>query len=94
VARHEKAVKFTISVPADVYEAIERERSAVGETRSGYVVHSIQTMLRRQQEREWDEQYRRGYEEHPETPEELAELEAWTAASAQAIYEELGPWEE
>lgn len=94
MTRREKAVKVTISLPADVYEALERERHAVGETRSEYLAHSIQTLLRQKQEREWDEQYRRGYEEHPETPEELAELEAWTAASAEVIAEELGPWEE
>jgi metal-responsive CopG/Arc/MetJ family transcriptional regulator len=83
--RREKAVKVTISLPAELYETIEQKRQAIGETRSEYVVRSIEELLREQQEAEWDEQYRRAYDEQPETEEELsflrAGLEAWAGAN-------------
>jgi metal-responsive CopG/Arc/MetJ family transcriptional regulator len=88
-----KVVKVTVSLPEELYQTIEQERQAIGETRSEYVVRSIAQLLRQRQEAEWDEQYRRAYEKYPETPEELAELRAWTEASAEVLARE-SPWDE
>jgi DUF1680 family protein len=44
----------------------------------------------RKREQELEEQYVRGYLEHPETEEELAELEALTAVASEL---DMGPWE-
>lgn len=87
-----KAVKVTISLPEDLYAVIEHERHAVGETRSEYLRHSVETMLRQKQEQEWDEQYRRAYENHPEAPEELAELTAFTRSGLD-VWAKESPWE-
>ena len=88
-----KAVKVTISLPAELYETIERERNAVGETRSEYLAHSVETLLRQKQEREWDEQYRRAFERLPETRDEVAEREAFTRAGLE-VWARESPWED
>jgi metal-responsive CopG/Arc/MetJ family transcriptional regulator len=88
-----KVVKVSISLPEDIYEAIERERHALGETRSEYLAHSVQTLLRQKQEREWDEEYRRAYEEQPETEEERAVRRAFMEASLQ-VWARESPWED
>jgi metal-responsive CopG/Arc/MetJ family transcriptional regulator len=87
-----KVVKVTVSLPEDLYQTIEQERRAIGETRSEYVVRSIAQLLRQRQEAEWEEQYRRAYEKYPQTEEELAELDAWIRAGAE-VWAKESPWE-
>jgi len=93
MAQGKNVVKVTISLPEDLYAIIEHERQAVGETRSEYLRHSVETLLRQKQEQAWDEQYRRSYQDHPETPEELAELAAWTRSGLE-VWARESPWEE
>ena len=56
--------------------------------RSKYVASAVADHLNRRREQELEEQYNRGYLEHPETEEERAEIEAWAS-----IGPELEPWE-
>jgi metal-responsive CopG/Arc/MetJ family transcriptional regulator len=82
------ARKFAISLPEELFERLERDRREQGMNRSEYVANAVAGHLRRKRERELEEQHVRGYLEHPETEEELAELEAWASLAP-----ELEPWE-
>jgi DUF1680 family protein len=55
--------------------------------RSEDVANAVADHLHRKREQELEQQYVRGYLEHPETDEELAEVEAWSSML------ELDPWE-
>ena len=63
--------KIGISLPEPVLEAIERERKARGETRSEFLRRAVEAFLRRERERQLEEQYIRGYQQYPETQEEI-----------------------
>jgi deoxyribodipyrimidine photolyase len=82
------ARKFAISLPEELFERLEQVRQEQGMNRSEYVANAVADHLHRKREQELEEQYVRGYLEHPETEEELAELEAWLS-----IGPELEPWE-
>ena len=81
--------KIAISLPDEVYQAVEKERLAKGVSRSEFFRRAAEDHLRRAKERELEEQYVRGYLENPETPEELE----WVfKAGLEALAE--NPWEE
>jgi metal-responsive CopG/Arc/MetJ family transcriptional regulator len=82
------ARKFAISLPEELFERLERDRREHGMNRSEYVANAVADHLRRKREQALEEQHVRGYLEHPETEEELAELEAWASLAP-----ELEPWE-
>ena len=82
------ARKFAISLPEELFERLEQDRQEQGMNRSEYVANAVADHLHRKREQELEEQYVRGYLEHPETEEELAELEAWLS-----IGPELERWE-
>ena len=84
-----KTVKIAISLPGDVLEGIERERRARGESRSEFLRRAVEAFLRREREREAIEQYIRGYQQQPETAEEVAFAES----TLQAVMAE-NPWED
>ncbi|PKB78501.1 MAG: hypothetical protein BZY88_17970 [SAR202 cluster bacterium Io17-Chloro-G9] len=85
----EYMAKIAISLPDDIFQAVEKERLARGQSRSKFFRHAVEEHLRRQRERELEEQYVRGYLENPETPEELE----WIfAAGLEALAE--NPWED
>ena len=71
-----KTTKIAISLPAALLEGIENERQARGETRSQFFRRAVESFLRREKERELDEQYIRGYQQYPETEEEIAFAES------------------
>jgi metal-responsive CopG/Arc/MetJ family transcriptional regulator len=81
------ARKFAISLPEELFERLEQDRQERRMNRSEYVANAIADHLHRKREQELEEQYVR-YLEHPETKEELAEIEAWLS-----IGPELEPWE-
>ena len=68
--------KIAISLPDEVYQAVEKERLAKGESRSQFFRHAVEEHLRRAREREDVERYIRGYQLYPETKEEVAMAEA------------------
>ena len=84
-----KTTKIAISMLETLLQDIEKERLACGQTRSEFVRRAVQAFLRRQREREWDEQYVRGYLEYPETPEEV---EGFYLAGLAALAE--NPWDD
>ncbi|MBI2917660.1 MAG: ribbon-helix-helix protein, CopG family [Chloroflexi bacterium] len=81
--------KITFSLPRDLLDSIERERAAGGETRSQFLRRAIEAFFRRQREREEIERYIRGYQQYPETAEEIA-----FAESALADVMAENPWDE
>ncbi len=81
--------KIAISLPDAVFQAIERERSASGESRSQFLRRAVEGLLRRQRERQWDEQYVRGYQRYPERPTEIEGLQA----ASLPVLADL-PWED
>ena len=82
------ARKFAISLPEELFERLEQDRQERRMNRSEYVASAVADHLHRKREQELEEQYIRGYLEHPETEEERAEIEAWAS-----IGPELEPWE-
>jgi metal-responsive CopG/Arc/MetJ family transcriptional regulator len=82
------ARKFAISLPEELFERLEQDRQERRMNRSEYVAGAVADHLHRTREQELEEQYVRGYLEHPETEEERAEIEAWAS-----IGPELEPWE-
>ena len=80
--------KIAISLPDEVFYAVEKERLACGMSRSEFFRRAAQEHIRREQEREAIEQYTRGYQRYPET-----EDENWLyAAGVEALAAD--PWDE
>lgn len=61
--------KITISLDAELLEAIERQRRERGQTRSEFVRSAVEQVLRREQED--NARYIEAYRRQPETEEEL-----------------------
>ena len=81
--------KVAISLPEEILQSIERERKATGESRSQFLRRAVEALLRQEREREAIEQYIRGYQQYPETEEEIGLAES-TLADALAD----SPWED
>ena len=82
-----RTVKIAISLPQELLQGIERERRATGETRSQFFRRSVKALLG--SKRELEEQYIRGYRQHPETEEEIALAES---TARRSLVE--NPWDE
>lgn len=81
--------KVAISLPDETLQAVEKERKSKGQSRSEFFRLAVEELLRRERERELDEQYVRAYREMPETAEEMAVAES----TMHAAFAE-SPWEE
>jgi metal-responsive CopG/Arc/MetJ family transcriptional regulator len=81
------ARKFAISLPEELFQRLEHDRQEEGMNRSEYVANAVAGHLHRKRELELEEQYIRGYLEHPATEEEA---QALTAVAATL---DLDPWE-
>ena len=81
--------KIAISLPDEVFHAIEKERLACGISRSEFFRRAALEHLRREEEREAIERYIRGYQQHQETEDEIGLAEA-------TMHESLAndPWED
>lgn len=64
-----KSAKVAISLPEDVLEAVETARKTKGESRSQFFRRAIERLLK--QERDSSKDYVRGYQEFPESAEEV-----------------------
>ncbi len=62
--------KVAISLPGEMFDAIEQERKESGESRSELFRRAIEMLLHRRREEEKIRQYVRGYKQMPETDEE------------------------
>lgn len=67
-----RTVKLVITVPRELLEAVDQARRLRGETRSEFFQVSVQEFLRNERERESIQRYVRGYEEFPQSGEEVA----------------------
>jgi metal-responsive CopG/Arc/MetJ family transcriptional regulator len=81
------ARKFAISLPEELFERLEQDRRERSMNRSEYVANALADHFHRKGEQELEEQYVRGYLEHPETQDEA---EALTAVASTL---DLDPWE-
>ncbi len=81
--------KIAISLPDEVLEAIEKERTASGISRSEYFRRTVEEHLRREKEKEDVARYIQGYLEQPETQEEMA----WVVQAGVQALADI-PWED
>ncbi len=82
-----KTSKIAISLPEELLQGIDKERKTRGETRSEFLRRVIEVYLRRERDREAIEQYVRGYQQYPETEEELG----WVRAASRSVLAAY-PW--
>ncbi len=68
--------KIAISLPDEMLKAVEKQRLAKGESRSQFFRRAAEEQLRRERDRKDIEQYIRGYQQYPETKEEIASAES------------------
>jgi len=66
-----KSAKVAISLPEDVLDAVETERKAKGESRSQFFRRAIERLLKQERESSAVQDYVRGYQEVPESAEEV-----------------------
>jgi metal-responsive CopG/Arc/MetJ family transcriptional regulator len=83
-----KISKVAISLPEDVLAAVEAQRQVKGETRSEFFRRAVETRLKLEQESSTIRDYVRGYQQFPESPEEV---EAAHRAGSAVLAAE--PWE-
>ena len=90
--------KIAISLPDEVLEAVEKERLGRSKflSRSEFIKRAVEQYLRTESERtmeEMEEQYIRGYLEHPETEDEL---DTWVDQASiiglREFYRDEPPW--
>ena len=90
--------KIAISLPDEVLEAVEKERLGRSKvlSRSEFIKRAVEQYLRTESERtmkEMEEQYIRGYLEHPETEDEL---DTWVDQASiiglREFYKDEPPW--
>jgi len=70
------AIKVAVSIPKDLYQALERARKKNGKSRSAVVQDALRHWLNQQREAEMVRQYVEGYRRMPETEEETAWVDA------------------
>jgi len=83
-----KSAKVAISLPEDILEAVETERKARGESRSKFFRRAIERLLKQERESSAVKDYVRGYQQIPESAEEV---EAAHRVGIAVLAEE--PWE-
>ncbi len=85
--------KIAISLPNEVLEAVEKERTTAGISRSEYFRRTVEEHLSREREREREKEdvarYIQGYLDDPETPDELA----WVRSKNQYAFDDES-WED
>jgi metal-responsive CopG/Arc/MetJ family transcriptional regulator len=66
-----KTAKVAISLPEHVLAAVEMERRAKGESRSEFFRRAVEARLKQEQESSAIKDYMRGYQQYPESAEEV-----------------------
>ena len=66
-----KVAKVAISLPEDVLQAVEMERQAKGESRSQFFRRAVERLLKQERESLVVKDYVRGYQDMPESAEEV-----------------------
>jgi metal-responsive CopG/Arc/MetJ family transcriptional regulator len=83
-------VKVSVSIPADVLDAVDRKAKRVrGETRSSVMADWLRKAAQREAQLEYEEEVVRYYESltDEERAEQEAESEAWSKAAIQGLAE-------
>ena len=88
-----RSAKIAITLPEELLESVERARKARGQTRSEFLRCAAEDWLRREQDRDADDEYARAYREQPDSEDKSAEAEAVLLASAESINREY-PWDD
>jgi metal-responsive CopG/Arc/MetJ family transcriptional regulator len=83
-----KTAKVAISLPEHILAAVEIERQAKGESRSEFFRRAVETRLNHERESSAIRDYVRGYQQYPESSEEV---EAAHRASSAVLAVE--PWQ-
>ena len=83
-----RSVKVTISLPSDMLDQIERKRLERNETRSEFLRAAVEQTFRERREQGNRERYISGYQELPESDEEIAAAERLSRLALTAE-----PWE-
>ena len=73
--------RIAISMPEPMFRDLEKARRKTRKDRSAWLQEVIAERLKREQHEADVAAYIRGYEEFPETEEEIAEAEAWLRLS-------------
>ena len=66
-----KTAKVAISLPEHILAAVEMERRAKGETRSEFFRRAVEARLKQEMESSAIRDYVRGYQQYPESVEEV-----------------------
>jgi metal-responsive CopG/Arc/MetJ family transcriptional regulator len=82
-----KSAKIAISLPQAVFDAAEKRRLYLGESRSEFFRRAVENMLQSEREAALVKEYIQGYQQ---TPESAAEIKAVYNASIEALSQE--PW--
>lgn len=67
----DKSTKVAISLPEQVFNTIEKERKATGESRSEFFRRAVDQLLKQEREAEQVEAYIKGYRLMPESADEV-----------------------
>jgi metal-responsive CopG/Arc/MetJ family transcriptional regulator len=73
------ATKVAVSIPEDLYRAVEQVRRATGRTRSAVVQDALRHWLRQQAQASLVREYEAGYRRKPESRREVKAAEAAAA---------------
>jgi metal-responsive CopG/Arc/MetJ family transcriptional regulator len=71
-----KTMKTAITIPKEDYKIIESLRRKLKKSRSEIISGAVHAWLKEQHTKILERQYEEGYRKHPETPEEIAQIEA------------------
>lgn len=82
-----QTAKVTISMPKELFKAVEQVRREMKIPRSAAILQALQAWLKDRQEREQIRRYIDGYRRHPESK---AEAKAWTRLAAESFHKD--PW--
>lgn len=86
----QQTAKVAISLPLEVFRAVEQVRREMKIPRSAAIVEAIRAWLKSRQEKEMIRQYVEGYRRHPERI-SAAEAKAWMKVAAEVFHKEA-PW--
>ena len=81
--------KIAVSMAEPIFREMERARRRRGASRSAWLQDAVAERLRREKLAEDIDAYIRGYEEQPETEEDIADAEAWAALGP--VYDDEWP---
>ena len=83
-----KAAKITISLPADLLDAVDQRQQERGESRSEVIRGAVEELFRQERERADEARWIQSHRDHPQAEDEIG-----GAAASLAAWQGL-PWED